>query len=139
MRNDQQHIPSPKESFADDALWNVIGRAEAPNPGPFFVQETLRQARGAQRERRLVFPSEWTFFGAHPVRNLAMGAAAMCLLFATWLTLDREGATNSDTRASVTESAVVPDDSRTDDVEVIKELDVLLALEESTTWTEDVF
>jgi hypothetical protein len=126
-----------RKEFQDDSLWEVLGRSGAIEPGPFFTQETLRAARRTAKQPRAgLFPSQWRA----QQRALAAAACALALLLCglqIWNT----------TRSNPPRSALPSQHESTaeeathglvaeEDVQLIEDLDILLALEESSLWTE---
>ncbi len=126
-----------RKEFQDDHLWEVLGRSRAVEPGPFFTQETLRAARRTSGQPRAILaPSEW--------RTLSKAlAAGTCAIIMVLCGLQFWNKTRSNPAASALPSVlentaeVATDGLVTEeDVQLIEDLEILLALEESSVWSE---
>lgn len=105
-----------KKDFQDDQLWDTLGRAKPVQPSPFFVHSVMRSVRQEQ-------PSGGNFW--HQWRHwLAWPAAVAALLLAALLL-------QSDRPADI------PVASFETEVEVITNLDFLIAQEDARSWLDE--
>lgn len=115
-----------------DDLWQLLGKAKTPQVSPFFARNVLREIRPANQEKSGVFP--WLL---HQLRPLALGCIAAVLLVLNLGQFFRPHDTLTpppNQSVAVQKSQPVPTKS---DVEVIKNLDELLAYEEHSIWLDD--
>jgi len=109
----------------DQQLWDLLGRANAPEASPFFARNVLRSIRQQpswhERIVRLL-----------PARRLVPAAGLAALAIAGALFLNNQG-TRPDV-VEVDEDIIAVDEQ---DYDVIADLDNLLAMEESSLWEDD--
>lgn len=148
QRDHRRSCANPPDREDRDELWALLGRARPPAVSPFFARNVVREIRA--RHRR---PPPW-FAGARiwfPGRRPAAwaAAAAITLVLAFAFTFDWApapnlfrpagdtpavaGATSAATPATRT-APVTPDTLDAFDLDVIANLDLLLANEENSSW-----
>jgi len=110
----------PEREIEDDALWDLLGKANSPSVSPFFSRNVVREVR--QRK-----PS-WARFFSRRLRFIP-ATAALGLLFCISVDQVMQYSTSStDTRTASADKV---------DYEVITNLDDLLASQESSVWLDD--
>jgi len=111
----------------DEQLWDLLGRAAAPKPPPFFARNVLRQVRQDPpwSDRAL----HW--FGLRrliPLAGLALAiASALILLHTSSFRQQPSGSSEPDLLAKIDPQ----------DYEVVADLDDLVASDESSLWDDD--
>ena len=107
----------------DDALWNLLGKAETPTVSPFFARNILRQTR------KPLPTTSWYALLRHHWQYACLGSLG--LLFAS-LALIPQVETPEQTTIALAEKV-----SESPDYQVINHLDELLASEENLAWLEN--
>jgi hypothetical protein len=128
MKHDDANDAQSAETEKDD-LWELLGRAQPAKARPAFAQNVLRAVRMSQPEREPGF-LEWL---RHGWNWLAFaGAAAVVLVVAV--------GNQSRQSASSELAAINPAPADTAAVEsaleVVSNVDVLLALEDNNAWLD---
>lgn len=121
-----KHGAQPPDGPEEDALWSLLGRAPAPRVSPYFARRVVRETVRLEEEGgwawRLL--TRWR----RPYAAWSGAAAALAVgLGLAWHPL---------TRPAPWEAAGV-EEIGPQDVEVIANLDNLLAFEENDLWIDD--
>ena len=107
----------------DDALWNLLGKAETPTVSPFFARNILRHTRKA------IPPTPWYAWLRHHWQFACLGGIS--LLLASFA-LSPQIETPEQSTIALAEKV-----SESPDYQVINHLDELLASEENLAWLEN--
>lgn len=126
---------------ADAALWDLMGKVPPPTVSPYFSRRVQRELVRLEEERGPAvrwlqnFAAGWRL--PHPAWSVALATA---LVGAVGLSVASHETSGRLRHASL-HAAVVQRDGRDDlsarDVEVIADLDNLMAYEENRIWTEE--
>jgi hypothetical protein len=149
MKDGKDNLSHPIEQ-EDEALWQLLGRAKAPTVSPYFSRRVLREVATLEEKRGLtaMLARFWqrtldatlrmpraTYSGG------ALAAALVCAISVALLPHDgatpgqmRVARVASDIQMTQTDST---EELTAQDVDVIADLDTLLAYDENTLWTED--
>lgn len=120
-----------KSESGDPALWDLLGALPPPPVSPFFSRRVLRETVRLEEERGLAvrWLRRWAL--PHPAWS---GALAAALVGVVSLSLAFHG-------PHLRPAAPMQKDGRDDltarDVEVIADLDNLMAYEENRIWTDE--
>ena len=109
----------------DQELWDLLGKASEPTVSPFFARNVLRQVRQERGWRDRL--SDW-----FAPRRL-VPAAAVALAIATAVITIQQPTTTPTASEPVPEVIAQLDEI---DYQVVADLDVLLAMEEDSLWTD---
>jgi hypothetical protein len=120
MRHDPQSTP---EEEAADPAWKLLGKGPAPEPPPFFAAKVMRQIAAMERPA----PAPWWIRWARSPVAPALAAAAVVLLVVLGLPAPAP--------SPLADASPAPSLSA-DDLEIIADLDQLIAYEESATWLD---
>jgi hypothetical protein len=160
MTNDPKHDGGGLEADSDQALWKLLGQARPVEVSPYFVRRVLRDldaggavADGAASRWRSWWRPGWMFAGSGAVAAVVIGifsfssipvaqppsalhrqVASAAPATQAAQAVQPEAAAAPNTVAAVAE---VPDDVSPQDVDVIADLDNLVAREETNVWTDD--
>ena len=107
----------------DQELWDLLGKADAPTLSPFFARNVMRQIRQQPDWRESV--KRWL----SPRRLIPATAVALAIVAATL-----SFRTPTTPGESVPETVAKLDPQ---DLEIVADLDVLIAMEEDGLWDED--
>jgi len=120
--------PSPPPDEAADPVWDLLDRPPRPEAPPFFTARVMRRITPLPQHGTVGW---WTRLLRTPATPALVGAAALLLLFVGIRNPVQTGeAIGSPTPTPL---SVLSTDR---DLEVIAELDQLLAYEESATWLD---
>jgi hypothetical protein len=108
----------------DEQLWDLLGRAKAAKPSPFFARNVLRRVREKSTTK-----SGWRLWlgwrGLVPATGVAV-AVLSAVIFTHQPAVQDESATDNDPIAKIDPQ----------DYEVVADLDDLLASEENNLWDD---
>jgi hypothetical protein len=111
----------------DEQLWDLLGRAAAPKPSPFFARNLLRKIR--QQPRWLSFAWNWL----NPRRLVPLsGVALVALVGALLITHNPSFRQQSGDKELDLLTRIDPQD-----YEVVADLDDLVASDENSLWDDD--
>ncbi len=127
-----------RKDFKDDELWKILGRSRPREPGPFFTYKTLLAARQAAAKPRPFF--HLSLLATWP-QNAISGACIIILVLSFLFFWSKNLHSPPGHSMSSANAGQIRDDfsyhpSADEEVELIKDLDILLALEENSVWTE---
>ena len=107
----------------DDQLWDLLGKAARPQASPFFARNVLRQIREEPR---------WNWGPWISWRRLVPASGlAVAVAIATFFAVDRA----PEEPLSGEDDLIAEIDVQ--DYEVVADLDVLLAADETSLWEEN--
>jgi len=121
--------------FEHDPLWDLLGKADQVHQpvavSPFFARNVVREVRLSRDPRGGSLPALFSLLRRLRLSVAGLAAAAVVTLFYGSVVLDNPASTQNPTGSPLAQSL---GDSR--DVEVIKHLDELLDLDDSSVWLE---